>query len=69
MKKKLFIVLGALFLSISLLFSYIVKDNKEENNKEISKVEKLLSKPEGIQAYTLNGERTDKTFDERLIIT
>ena len=64
MKKKLFIVLGALFLSISLLFSYIVKDNKEENNKEISKVEKLLSKPEGIQAYTLNGERTDKTFDE-----
>ena len=64
MKKKLFIVLGALFLSISLLFSYIVKDNKEENNKEISKVEKLLSKPEGIQAYTLNGEKTDKTFDE-----
>ena len=64
MKKKLFIVLGTLFLSISLLFSYIVKDNKEENNKEISKVEKLLSKPEGIQAYTLNGEKTDKTFDE-----
>ena len=64
MKKKLIIILGALFLSISLLFSYIVKDNKEENNKEISKVEKLLSKPEGIQAYTLNGERTDKTFDE-----
>ena len=64
MKKKLFIVLGALFLSISLLFSYIVKDNREENNKEISKVERLLSKPEGIQAYTLNGEKTDKTFDE-----
>ena len=64
MKKKLIIILGALFLSISLLFSYIVKDNKEENNKEISKVEKLLSKPEGIQAYTLNGEKTDKTFDE-----
>ena len=64
MKKKLFIVLGALFLSISLLFSYIIKDNKEENNKEISKVERILSKPEGIQAYTLNGEKTDKTFDE-----
>ena len=64
MKKKLFIILGVLVLSITILFSYIVKDNKEENNKEISKVEKLLSKPAGIQAYTLNGEKTDKTFDE-----
>ena len=64
MKKKLFIVLGALFLSISLLFSYIVKDNKEENNKEISKVEKLLSKPEGIQAYTLNGENTNISYND-----
>ena len=64
MKKKLFIILGVLVLSITILFSYIVKDNREENNKEISKVEKLLSKPEGIQAYTLNGEKTDKTFDE-----
>ena len=64
MKKKLIIILGVLVLSITILFSYIVKDNKEENNKEISKVEKLLSKPEGIQAYTLNGEKTDKTFDE-----
>ena len=64
MKKKLFIILGVLVLSITILFSYIVKDNKEENNKEISKVEKLLSKPGGIQAYTLNGEKTDKTFDE-----
>ena len=64
MKKKLIIILGVLVLSITILFSYIVKDNKEENNKEISKVEKLLSKPAGIQAYTLNGEKTDKTFDE-----
>ena len=64
MKKKLIIILGVLVLSITILFSYIVKDNKEENNKEISKVEKLLSKPGGIQAYTLNGEKTDKTFDE-----
>ena len=64
MKKKLFIVLGALFLSISLLFFYIVKDNKEENNKEISKVEKSLSKPEGIQAYTLNGENTNISYND-----
>ena len=64
MKKKLFIILGALVLSISLLFSYIVKDNKEENNKEISKVEKILSKPEGIQAYTLNGKKTDISYND-----
>ena len=64
MKRKLFIILGALVLSISLLFSYIVKDNKEENNKEISKVEKLLSKPEGIQAYTLNGKKTDISYND-----
>ena len=64
MKKKLFIILGVLVLSITILFSYIVKDNKEENNKEISKVEKLLSKPEGIQAYTLNGENTNISYND-----
>ena len=63
MKKNLFILLGVLILSIGLLFSYIVKDNKE-NNKEISKVEKILSKPEGIQAYTLNGEKTNISYND-----
>ena len=63
MKRKLFIILSTLVLIITLLFSFVFKDNKE-NNKEISKVEKILSKPEGIQAYTLNGEKTNKEFND-----
>ena len=63
MKKKLFIILGILVLSINLILSFAFKDNKEEN-KEISKVEKILSKPEGIQAYTLEGEKTNKEFND-----
>ena len=63
MKRKLFIILSTLVLIITLIFSFVFKDNKE-NNKEISKVEKLLSKPEGIQAYTLNGEKTNISFNE-----
>ena len=62
MKRKLFIILSTLVLIITLLFSFIFKDNKE-NSKEISKVEKLLSKPEGIQAYTLNGKKTDISYN------
>ena len=63
MKRKLFIILSTLVLIITLLFSFVFKDNKE-NNKEISKVEKILSKPEGIQAYTLNGEKTNISFNK-----
>ena len=63
MKRKLFIILSTLVLIITLLFSFIFKDNKE-NSKEISKVERLLSKPEGIEAYTLNGEKTNKEFND-----
>ena len=63
MKRKLFIILSTLVLIITLIFSFVFKDNKE-NIKEISKVEKLLSKPEGIQAYTLNGENTNKEFND-----
>ena len=66
MKRKLFIILSTLVLIITLLLSFVFKDNKEnnkENNKEISKVEKLLSKPEGIQAYTLNGKKTDISYN------
>ena len=62
MKRKLFIILSTLVLIITLLLSFVFKDNKE-NNKEISKVEKLLSKPEGIQAYTLNGKKTDISYN------
>ena len=63
MKRKLFIILSTLVLIITLLLSFVFKDNKE-NNKEISKVERLLSKPEGIEAYTLNGEKTNKEFND-----
>ncbi len=63
MKRKLFIIFSTLVLIITLLFSFVFKDNKE-NNKEISKVEKILSKPEGIEAYTLNGEKTNKEFND-----
>mgnify|MGYP004531065337 FL=1 len=63
MKRKLFIIFSTLVLIITLLFSFVFKDNKENNNK-ISKVEKLLSKPEGIQAYTLNGKKTDISYND-----
>ena len=63
MKRKLFIILSTLVLIITLLLSFVFKDNKENNNK-ISKVEKLLSKPEGIQAYTLNGKKTDISYND-----
>ena len=63
MKKKLFIILGTLVLSINLLLSFALKDNKEEN-KEISKALEILSKPDGIQAFTLEGEKTNKEFND-----
>ena len=63
MKKKLFIILGILVLSINLVLSFSFKDNKG-NKKEISKVEKILFKPEGIQAFTLEGEKTNKEFND-----
>ena len=63
MKRKLFIILSTLALITTLIFSFAFKDNKE-NNREISKVKKILSKPEGIQAYTLNGEKTNISFNE-----
>ena len=63
MKKKLFIILGTLVLSINLVLSFAFKDNKEEN-KEISKALEILSKPEGIQAFTLEGEKTNKEFND-----
>ena len=64
MKKKLFVILGVLVLSTSLLLSFIFKKEDNKTNKGISKVEKILSKPEGIQAYTLEGEKTNKEFND-----
>ena len=60
---KKYIILIIMLIS-SLLLTFNLKNIKKENNKEISKVERLLSKPEGIQAYTLNGENTNKEFND-----
>ena len=60
---KKYIILIIMLISSSLL-TFNLKNIKKENNKEISKVERLLSKPEGIQAYTLNGENTNKEFND-----
>ena len=62
MKRKLFIILSTLVLITTLIFSFAFKDNKE-NIKEIPKVEKILSKPEGIQAYTLDNEKTNISYE------
>ena len=60
---KKYIILVLMLISIFLL-TFNLKNIKEDKNKEISKVERLLSKPEGIQAYTLNGEKTNKEFND-----
>ncbi len=60
---KKYIILVLMLISIFLL-TFNLKNIKEDKNKEISKVERLLSKPEGIEAYTLNGEKTNKEFND-----
>ena len=59
---KRYVLLALLLISAFLLtikFNY-----KEENIKEINKIEEILSKPNGIQAYTLNGEKTDLSYND-----
>ena len=60
---KKYIILIIMLISTFLL-TFNLKNIKADKNKEISKVERLLSKPEGIQAYTLNGEKTNKEFND-----
>ena len=60
---KKYVILILLLISLMLL-TFNFNNVKEENNKEISKVEKILEKPEGIQAYTLNGEKTDLSYKD-----
>ena len=64
MKRKLFIILGVLVLSTNLVLSFIFKKENNITSKGISRVEKILSKPDGIQAYTLNGEKTDLSYSD-----
>ena len=59
---KKYIIIITLLISTLLLTLFL--SNYKENNKEISKVKRLLSKPEGIQAYTLNGQKTNKEFSD-----
>ena len=63
MKKKL-IIFGVLIIGITLLFSKIIKVDKEEFKKEAFKAEKILEKPAGIQAYTLEGKNTDISYSD-----
>ena len=60
MKKYILLII---LLINSLLLTFYLSTNEEEN-KEISKVEKILSKPDGIQAFTLEGEKTNKEFND-----
>ena len=60
---KKYIILVLMLISIFLL-TFNIKNIKEDKNKEISKVERLLSKPEGIEAFTLEGEKTNKEFND-----
>ena len=59
---KKYIIIISLLISTLLLTLFL--SNYKENNKEISKVDRVLSKPEGIQAFTLNGQKTNITFNE-----
>ena len=61
MKKYIILVL---MLISTFLLTINLKNIKEDKNKEISTAERLLSKPEGIEAYTLNGEKTNKEFND-----
>lgn len=58
--KKYFLI--ALMLISMLLLTLNLINNKEEL-KEDKVVEKNITKPSNIQAYTYMGEKTDKTYE------
>ena len=62
MKKKLFIILGVLVLSTSLVLSFALK---KDNTKVLTKEEafKTSEFPGGIMVYTLNGEKTSLSYE------
>ena len=49
---------------ISVILVNVNFDVKREENSEKYIEEKTISKPEGIEAYTLNGEKTNKEFND-----
>ena len=62
MKKKLFIILGVLVSSTSLVLSFALK---KEDNKVITKEKtvEMGNLPSGIMAYTVNGEKTSLSYE------
>lgn len=64
MKKKLFIMFVVLFISTGSVLSSTLKNNRGENKEEISKLKKILEKPAGVEAFTLNNEKTELSYDE-----
>ena len=60
---KKYVMLILLLISLMLL-TFNLNTAKKESKKEISKIEKILSKPAGITAYTLNGEKTDLSYND-----
>ena len=66
MKKKAILLLSMIVFGLGLTSYLVFNNNSKEDNKvsNTNNVKKILKMPHNIQAYTLNGERTDKTFDE-----
>ena len=66
MKKKVILLLSMIVFGLGLTSYLLFNNNGKEDNKvsNTNNVKKILKMPHNIQAYTLNGERTDKTFDE-----
>ena len=66
LKIRILIVLLSIILVLSLII--VLNTNRSELIKtkisENSKINNMIEKPEGIQAYTLNGEKTNITFNE-----
>lgn len=65
LKIRILIVLLSIILVLSLII--VLNTNRSELIKtkisENSKINNMIEKPEGIQAYTYMGEKTDKTYE------
>ena len=59
---KKYIIIITLLIS-TLLLTINLNNKKTSTKKEISIVEKILSKPEGIEAYTLDNEKTTIPYE------
>ena len=64
MKKILLIIMLISSMLLTINLKNDIKENNKENRKEITKIEEILFKPDGIQAFTLEGEKTNKEFSD-----